>query len=194
MSVRSKGAHRGVLLARIPTRHDDRHLQTESSPRESEALAVIAARRRNDPLDRGLAPNERLAISQPAAHLESARRLMVLVLDHDLGPEPLREQRPREGRRRAEALLHKAVGFAKFAEGEHWGDSLNSANQKRAPLLLWGEGGAERRMRGLRHIPEGADPLTPDPSPHSPSEDGRPSGRPMGRGASITPASCPFRR
>ena len=68
---------------------------------EGEALAVIAARRRNEARAPGLASAQRVDIGEPAAHLEGAGRQMVLVLDHDLGAEPLGEKRPADRRRRA---------------------------------------------------------------------------------------------
>ena len=51
-------AHCGVLLARIAFRREDRHAKASAPPGESEALAVIAAGRRNEAARRRLAPQQ----------------------------------------------------------------------------------------------------------------------------------------
>ena len=112
-------AHGGVLLARIALRREDRHLQAGAPPGEGEALAVIAARRRDEAPRLRLAPHERVDISEPAAHLEGARRLVVLVLHHDLGLKPLGEERPGKSRRRAQGPEHDLVRPAHFLKREH---------------------------------------------------------------------------
>ena len=102
MSCGAERAHRGVLLGGVAPRDDDGDRKPEAPPGEGEALAVIAARRRNQSGGVRRATAKLVDESQAAAHLEGAGRLMVLVLDDDLGAEPAREQRPGEGRRRAQ--------------------------------------------------------------------------------------------
>ena len=87
-------SHRSVFLHRIAARHVDRHRQSRAASREREALAVIAAGRRNQPLGMGLPATERIDERQSAPHLEGAGRVVVLVLDDYLGPQTAREQRP----------------------------------------------------------------------------------------------------
>ena len=117
--LRSERPHGGVLLPRIAVRHDDRDREAETPPGEGEALAVIAARRRDEALGRRLAAHERVDIGQAAAHLEGARRLMVLVLDDDLGAEARRKQRPGEGRRRTQGPQHDLMRLPRLVETEH---------------------------------------------------------------------------
>jgi len=80
-------SHRGVLLYRIATWHVDRHRQSRAASREREALAVIAAGRRNQSLGMRLPATERIDERQSAPHLEGAGRIVILVLDDDLGPK-----------------------------------------------------------------------------------------------------------
>src|SRR6202042_1149804 len=68
-AVRSHGR---VFLGRIALRQDDRPLEPCAPPSEGKPLAVIAARRRNDPANRGVALGERVDISKAATHLEGA--------------------------------------------------------------------------------------------------------------------------
>jgi len=75
-------------------RHDDGHLHTILAPGESKALAVIAARCRNDTGDMGPLALQPLQIDEPSAHLEGAGGRMVLVLDDHLHPKSLRQQGP----------------------------------------------------------------------------------------------------
>ena len=112
-------AHGGVLLARIALRREDRHLKAGAPPGEGETLAMIAARRRNEPARRRLALDQRVDISEAAAHLEGAGRQVVLVLDHDLGAEPLVEQRPVQRRRRAQGAEHDFVRPTYLLQTEH---------------------------------------------------------------------------
>ena len=102
----AKSTHGGVFLGRIALRHEDCDLKARAPTREGQALAMIAARRQNDSANRRLALGERIDISQAATHLKRAGRQVVFVLDHDLGAEPLIEERPVQRRRRAQGLKH----------------------------------------------------------------------------------------
>ena len=84
-------AHGAVLLDRIAPRHIDHGRHAVAAGRESEALAVIAARGGNDPGRIRPLALQPVEIDQPAAHLEGADRRVVLVLDHDARAEPLRQ-------------------------------------------------------------------------------------------------------
>ncbi len=99
-------AHRGVLLARIALGDEDRHLKAGAPPGEGETCPMIAARRGNQPANRRLALDQRIDVCEAAANLEGAGRQMVLVLDNDLGAEPLVEQRPIERRRWLQGMKH----------------------------------------------------------------------------------------
>ena len=66
-----------------------------------------------------LAPDA-IDIDQTAAHLEGADRRVVLVLDHDACPQPLRQQRPgmrgcRRHRRRDDLMCAFQLGEIKHA-------------------------------------------------------------------------------
>ena len=84
-------AHGAVLLDRIAPRHIDHGRNAVAAGREGEALPVIAARGGNDPGRVRPLPLQPVEIDQPAAHLEGADRRVVLVLDHDVSAEPLRQ-------------------------------------------------------------------------------------------------------
>src|ERR1700760_2421596 len=90
----AEGGHRAVLLDRVALRYVDRDRQPVAAAGKRDALAVIAARRRDQPARLGMFALEPVDIDQAAAHLESARGCVVLVLDQDVGAETLREQRP----------------------------------------------------------------------------------------------------
>jgi hypothetical protein len=112
-------AHGGVLLARIALRREDRHFEAGAPPGEGETLAMIAACRRNEPERCRLALDERIDISEAATHLEGAGRVVVLMLDYDLGAEPLVKQRPVERRRRAQDAEHDLVPPTHLLQTEH---------------------------------------------------------------------------
>src|SRR5271154_7007755 len=77
--IGAERAHRGVFLARIAYRREDRDLEAGAPPGESKALAMIAAGRRDEPARRRLALHQRVDIGEPAADFEGARRQMILV-------------------------------------------------------------------------------------------------------------------
>ena len=75
---------------------------------EGDALAVIAAGRRDDAGDAPAAGRFRRShVDEAAAHLEGADRRVVLVLDPDLGARALAEQRPAILRRRRHDRMHE---------------------------------------------------------------------------------------
>ena len=80
---------------------------------------MVAARGGNEPARRRLALDKRVDIGEAAAHLEGAGRQMVLVLDHDLGAEPLVKQRPVQRRRRAQCAEHDFVRPTYLLQTEH---------------------------------------------------------------------------
>src|SRR5665213_1982249 len=74
-------AHRRVLLARVALRNDDRRAQSGACGCERDALAVVAARRADQPRHVRRAAAQRVDVRQPAAHFEGAERRVVLVLE-----------------------------------------------------------------------------------------------------------------
>jgi hypothetical protein len=72
-------AHAGVLLGVVPHGHADDHRRAEDAPRVREAEAVVAARGRAHAAAARLRV-ERGERGERVAHLERARRLVVLVL------------------------------------------------------------------------------------------------------------------
>ena len=86
-------AHGVVLLDRIAPRHVDHGRNAMAAGREAQALPVVAARGGDDPGRIGALALQPVKIDQPAPHLEGADRRVVL-LDHDRGTQPLRQQRP----------------------------------------------------------------------------------------------------
>jgi hypothetical protein len=59
-----------------------------------------------------------VGIDQPAAHLECAGDLVVLVLDHHVRPEPLGQQRPAVLRRRPQHRADQLLGTLEVMQGE----------------------------------------------------------------------------
>ncbi len=109
-------AHRRVLLARIAARNIDAHREPGARAGEGEALAVVAARRRDDAFGVRVAPLQRVDEGQPAAHLEGAGRIVVLVLDHRLGAEPPGDQRPGDRRRRRQRRADDRLSAPQLVE------------------------------------------------------------------------------
>ena len=125
----AEGAHGGVLLPRVALRREDRHLEAGAPAGEGETCPMIAPRRRNEPARPGLALDERVDISEAAAHLEGAGRQVVLVLDHDLGAKPLVQERPGNRRRWTQRGEHKLVRLTHLLRSEHC--------RKPSPLFLF---------------------------------------------------------
>src|SRR3981189_1427654 len=115
----AKSAYRAILLDRIAMRNIDRHRKAVTACRKRETLAVIAARRRNDPGRAGPFTLQAVEVDQSAAHLESAGRRVVLWLDHNAGAEPLGELRPGIGRRRRHRLTYDFVRALELSEIKH---------------------------------------------------------------------------
>src|SRR5262245_15311178 len=88
------GAHGGVLLGAIAMRHQNDRAQTRPARGDRHALAVVAARRRDDARDTGLAALQLVHVDEAAAELEGTNERMIFVLHPDLGASALREQRP----------------------------------------------------------------------------------------------------
>src|SRR5262249_25159559 len=87
-------AHGRVLLAAIALGYHDYGGKADTAAGEGDALAVVAAGRRDHAGELGLAPFELGQVDDAAADLEGAERRVVLVLDPDLGTHALREQGP----------------------------------------------------------------------------------------------------
>src|SRR5262249_44449295 len=83
------GAHGRILLAAVALRHHDDRAKTDTAAGEGDALAMVAAGRRDDASDLGFAPLELGHVDETAADLEGAKRRVVLVLDPDLAARPL---------------------------------------------------------------------------------------------------------
>ena len=131
--LRAERAHRGVLLARIAVRDDNRHREAGAPSGEGEALAVIAARRRDQAFRLRRAAHERVYIGEAAANLERAGRLVVLVLDHNLGADPFAKQRPGKSRRRPQRPLHDLMRPPQLIETEHRPHPATSATPASCP-------------------------------------------------------------
>src|SRR5579871_5051757 len=87
----AKGRHRPVLFDAVAVRNDDRRRQPEPGRGIGDALAVIAAGRGDHSGELRLAAFELVEIDEPAAQFESADRGVVLMLDPQLGANPLRQ-------------------------------------------------------------------------------------------------------
>src|SRR6266704_2939251 len=115
----AKSTYRAILLDRIAVRNIDRHRHAVTACRKRETLSMIAARRRNDPGRVGPFTLQAVEVDQPAAHLESAGRGMVLMFDDDRGTETMRQQRPGMRRRRRHSLPHDLVRAFELPEVKH---------------------------------------------------------------------------
>ena len=142
--VGAERPHRAVLLDRIAARHEDRRLHAVTARGECEALAVIAAGRRNQPGRRGPLALEAIDIDQSAAHLEGADRGVVLVLDDDRRAEPLRQQRPGMRRRRRHRRPDDLLRALELSR-DQTSDRLTSHQR-----LAAGEGGGGGFVIGFR--------------------------------------------
>ncbi|MGY4430270.1 hypothetical protein ACVWWO_002747 [Bradyrhizobium sp. F1.13.1] len=116
----AKRLHRAVLLDRIAARHIDHGGHAMAARRKSEALTMIAARRRDDARNVRPFALQPIEIDQPAAHLEGACRRVILVLDEDLRAEPLGEQRPGVRRRCRHRLPHDRMCAFELVQVEHF--------------------------------------------------------------------------
>ena len=74
------GAHGSVLLGAIAMRHQNDRAQTRAARGDRHALAVVAARRRDDARDAGLAALQLVHVDEAAADLEGTNERMILVL------------------------------------------------------------------------------------------------------------------
>ena len=109
---RAERAHREVLFAAVAVRHDDRRRETQPGSGIGNALAVIAAGRGDDAPHVRFGTTQIVEIDETAAQFEGADRRVVLVLDPDLGTDPLSEQRPAILRgRRHDAVDQRGGGF-----------------------------------------------------------------------------------
>ncbi len=91
---RAKRAHRGILLAAVAMRDDDRRLH--SGPRRGvrDTLAVIAAGCRDQARRRTRRAREAVHIDDSAAQLERADGAVIFVFDPDFCSSARSEQRP----------------------------------------------------------------------------------------------------
>jgi hypothetical protein len=112
----SIGPHRGVLLGIVPERHDDCARHTFALAGERNRLSVIPGRRG----DYAVALGRRQTADQieTAAHLERARRVVVLMFDEHIEPGLAREQRVAHQRRRADGAIHPLAGVIDV--GQRW--------------------------------------------------------------------------
>src|SRR5665213_1952371 len=115
----AESAYRAILLDRIAVGNIDRHRHTVTACRKGETLAMIAACRRNDPGRARPFTLQTIEIDQSAAHLESAGRRMVLMLDNDRRAEPLRQHRPGIRRRRRHRPAHDLMRALKLGQVKH---------------------------------------------------------------------------
>src|SRR5208283_4200348 len=100
-------------------RYDDRGRQSGALRGESERLAVIAARRRDDAFEMRPFAFEPLDVDEAAAQLEGADRRMIFVFDEDLGADTGAQQRPRILRRRWHGGTYDRQSRFHIAELEH---------------------------------------------------------------------------
>ena len=124
----AEGAHRRVLAGRIALGHHQRRGEAEAGRGVGDALAVVAPGGGDHA--GGLAvPSQIVHVDEAAPHLEGADRGVVLVLDPNLGPGALRQQRPGDLRRGVEGLVNERGGLLEFGQrGQAHGD---------APLGRW---------------------------------------------------------
>src|ERR1700737_1905033 len=117
--ARTESPHRAIFLDRIAMRHEDRHRHAIAARRESETLAVIAPGCRDQ--SGGVRPLalQAINIDEPATHLESAGRRVVLMLDDDSGAKPLGQQRPRVRRRRRHPRAYDALRALQLLQIKH---------------------------------------------------------------------------
>ena len=104
---------------RIAMRYDDRGRQSGALRGESQRLAVIAARRRDDAFDMRPFAFQPLDVEEASAQLESADRRVIFVFDEDLGADPRAQQRPRILRRRWHGGAYDRQSGFNIAEREH---------------------------------------------------------------------------
>jgi len=83
----------------ISARHNDHSAQSGTPGGKSNTLTVITARCRDHTSYVRLSLLQLVHVHQPAADLERANGLVVLVLNPNLGAGPLAEQRPTDLRR-----------------------------------------------------------------------------------------------
>ena len=113
----AQGDHGPVFLDAVAVGHHDRGRHPVGAGGESDALAVVASCRRDNP-GFGLAGAlEVLHINQAAAHLEGADRRVVLVFDPDLAAGTLAQQRPAYLRRRRDIFVNHFGGGIELGAG-----------------------------------------------------------------------------
>jgi hypothetical protein len=86
----AKALHRPVLFRTVAVRHDNHRLQAQPRRRIGDALPVIAGRRADDAGDVGLRALQIGEVDEAATQLKGAGLRVVLVLDPELGADPLR--------------------------------------------------------------------------------------------------------
>src|SRR4051812_32343789 len=111
--------HGAILLDRIAARHQDRHGHAVTARGEGQALAMIAARRRDQSRGAGALAPHPVDIDQSAAHLEGCGRRVVLMLDDHACTEAFRQQRPRMRRRRLHRRSDHGMGALELSEIKH---------------------------------------------------------------------------
>ena len=157
--------HGAVLLDRIAVRHVDRDRHAIAPRGVGEALAVIAARGRDNPGCRGPLALEPIDIDKPAAHLEGAGRRVVLVLDDNIGAEPLGKQRPAMRRRRRHRRADDAVGAfqVRSLEGQNICPLRDCSSTVTPAPCRWRTGRRRWRSRRLAWPPAAAFRCAPCP-------------------------------
>jgi hypothetical protein len=96
----AEALHGSVLVRAIADGHDDRDLDSDRSPGERQALAVVAPRGRDDAFDPRPLAAQPFGVDEATADLERSGRCVVLVLHPHLGADVARQQRPDVLRRR----------------------------------------------------------------------------------------------
>ena len=137
----AKTFHRAVLLDRIAARHVDHRRHAVPARRKREALAMIAARGRNNARRVRPLALQPLEIDQAAAHLEGSDGRVVLMLDDDRRTEPFGQERPGMRRRRRHRRVDDLQRPFEFPAIEH-----------RLPLTPT-PCRRQRRMRSRRRLP-----------------------------------------
>jgi hypothetical protein len=99
-------SHRRVLLPAVAVGHDNYGRKPIELSRESDALAVVAARRRNDAAKVRFSMSQLLEINEPTPDLEGAQRGMILVLHPEFCANMLAQLWPAHLRRRRHRRIY----------------------------------------------------------------------------------------
>ncbi|MNQ93285.1 hypothetical protein D3C85_1087440 [compost metagenome] len=90
----AEASHGIVLFLRVALRNDNQRLQAHRACRQRQALPMVAAGGGENALHLGMLAFEPVHEGNAAAHLESAGRCVVFMLDPHRATQPLSQQGP----------------------------------------------------------------------------------------------------